>query len=183
MKNLPTILLFGLVTALCSCDPDDDDNTVAPPSAQGYKPVYATETAPALQLLAPRTIATPKKIYRYGDYLLVSDLDVGIHVFDNKNPEAPAALGFIPLSGNTDVSVQDGVLYANHAGNLLAIRVENFATLVQTRALPFSQTAYTHLYSVTPPKGYYFECIDPEKGSPIGWEQATLQNPACYALH
>src|SRR5690349_3718654 len=62
----------------------------------GYAPVYQAESVSTpVTLTSPRSILNPGKIYIYGEYLLVNEINEGIHVFDNSDAAAPEAIGFL----------------------------------------------------------------------------------------
>jgi hypothetical protein len=143
----------------------------------GYVPSYGTEYVSPITLSGPRAIENPGKIYLYGKYLLVNEISRGIHVFDNSDATAPQAIGFLELAGNTDMAIKDGVLYADHIGDLVSLTLNDFGAIEETGRLPLG----TFPLGVPPPKGFYFECIDPEKGLVVSWERQELHNPQCYA--
>jgi hypothetical protein len=181
MKNLSVYGLFLLVLALSSCRQDDGDNL---DNVQGYRPIYSTEAAAPIIMQEPRSLQRPGKIYRYGDYLLINEYNAGIHVFDNKNPESPAPIGFIRILGNRELAVGQDILFVNHLDNLTALALDDVNAIVQISTRPLGTPDYYYSkssYMPPPPRGYHFECIDPMQGSVIGWEATTLHNPTCYA--
>lgn len=143
----------------------------------GYRPIYGEKIASEIKFLDPAPIENPGKIYIYGDYLLVNEIKKGIHVFDNTDPEAPRNMGFIQMLGNTDMAIKDGVLYADHIGQLVALSIDDFSTLQERGRL----TLQNWERGVPPPASSYFECVDPEKGIVVAWKPDQLKNPDCYA--
>ena len=61
----------------------------------------------------PRTLENPGKIYSYGRYLFINEPNEGIHIYDNADPAQPQAISFLPIPGNVDLAVQNGLLYAD----------------------------------------------------------------------
>jgi len=180
MKNLSTSTLLALLLALIGCQPDDGENLE---SVQGYRPLYGQESGSPIVMQEARALQRPGKIYRYGDYLLINEYNAGIHVFDNKTPETPTPIGFIRILGNRELAVAQDILYVNHLDNLTALTIDDFNNVVQISSRPLGSPYY---YDITsdippPPRGYYFECIDPMQGYVMGWEATTLHNPSCYA--
>ena len=144
---------------------------------EGYRPVYGPQDAFEIKMVSAREVNNPGKIYLYQHYLLVNEYANGIHVFDNSDPSHPEAVGFIQMLGNTDMAIKDGVLYADHNGQLVGLTVNNFMTLQENARLPLQNW----VHGVTPPAHAYFECIDPGKGAVIAWQQSTNENFECYA--
>lgn len=64
-------------------------------------------------------------IYIHNNYLLVNDMDKGIHVIDNTEPANPWVTGFINIPGNTQMAMQGNLLYANSFMDLLVIDLSN----------------------------------------------------------
>jgi hypothetical protein len=144
---------------------------------EGYRPVYGVLQAQDIVLADARTVNNPGKIYVYGRFLLVNEINEGIHVFDNTDPESPKAVGFVQLLGNTDMAIRNDILYADHMGNLVALEVHDFEKLTNVGMLPLQDWSL----GIPPPAGSYFECVNPEKGIVVGWKKATLKKLDCYA--
>lgn len=147
-------------------------------NAEGYVPLYGEPSRAEIKMLAPITVQNPGKIYLYQNYLLINELNRGIHVYDNGNVREPKALGFIEIIGNTDMTIKDNILYADHMGSLVALKTDDFVTLQELGRLPINNW----LAGLPPPSGFHFECIDTYKGIVIGWKKQTLTNPDCYAF-
>ena len=146
-------------------------------SYEAYVPVYGEATASEIAMTSPQSINDPGKIYVYGNYLLVNEKNKGIHIFDNADPAAPVSVGFLQVLGNHDMAIKDGVLYADHLGNLVALTTNDFTNIQEKGRLPLRNWEL----GVPPPSGFRFECVDPDKGLVIGWKKTQLKNPSCYA--
>lgn len=168
--------VLALCLAGCFIPPDGEHQ---PLKTQGYRPVYGSEEVKEIQLLNARPVKNPGKIYTYKGFLLVNEIQEGIHVFDNVDPQNPKSIGFIQIVGNSDMAIKEDVLYADHMGNLVALTIDNFNTITKTGSLPLENW---HL-GIPPPAGFYFECIDQSKGIVIRWTKAELKNPGCYAIN
>jgi hypothetical protein len=70
-------------------------------------------------------LVKPGKIYYWNNYLFVNEQGTGIHVIDNTNPALPVFKTFINVPGNVDMSVKDGILYADSYIDLVAIDISN----------------------------------------------------------
>lgn len=80
------------------------------------------------------------------------------------------------MSGNIEFAVRDNVLYADHLGDLVAIDVSDW-----NNPRELSRTKHQFWDQRIPPGGdKYFECVDRNKGTVVGWELATLNNPTCF---
>jgi len=176
-KRFTLALHFIFIIFLTGCyvDPEPLDNQEV---KEGYRPVYGSVDKGEISFTQSRSVDNPGKIYVYDKYLLVNERKKGIHVFDNSNPTNPVNLGFIQMLGNTDMAIKDGVLYADHLGNLVALTVNDFNNIQEQGRLLIRNW---HL-GVPPPAGYYFECIDQSKGIVISWQKSESKNFKCYAL-
>ena len=76
------------------------------------------------------------------------------------------------------MAIRNNILYANHVGNIVAIDLKDLNTIETVGSLPLQ----TSNGGVLPPKGYYFECIDSEKGVVLNWVMVERQNMDCYAM-
>ena len=175
-KNyLSRLLVFlPLLISACYFEPIDKQTGLV----EGYRPVYGDQDVSEIKILPARQVNNPGKIYVYQQYLLVNELGSGIHVFDNSDPSHPETVGFIQMLGNTDMAIKDGVLYADHLGQLVALTLNNFTSLHENARLPLQNW----LLGVPPPSGSHFECVNPDKGLVVSWKKSSLQYPKCYAL-
>jgi len=88
-----------------------------------YKTVEAVRSEFAIGV--PRDLKNPGKIYVYGNYILINEINEGIHIIDNSNPVHPVPLSFVVISGNKDMAVKENVMYADNAIDLLAIDISD----------------------------------------------------------
>jgi hypothetical protein len=147
---------------------------------RGFVPVYGPQADATIQLVDPLPVQDPGKIYQYNNYLLVNEINKGIHVFNNEDPANPTPVAFIKMVGNTDMAIKNDILYANHLGDIVAVDIEGFAKAETLSSIPFGK----RYFGVLPPKGYYFECIDQTKGLVINWVEANINETTmdCYAI-
>jgi hypothetical protein len=171
-KTILAILLLSVLIG--ACDPEGPPERVTG-EVSGYKPMYQSGMSLDLSFQEPRPLKQPGKIYVYGQWLLVNELHKGIHFIDNSQPEQPKNTGFLQALGNVDMAVRDGVLYIDHIGDLVAL---DFSGAPEIREI--SRIKGTWSTELPPEQGVWFECIDPEKGTVIGWVLTTLTNPECY---
>jgi hypothetical protein len=64
-------------------------------------------------------------LFIHNNYILVNDMDKGIHIVDNSDPVNPWVTGFIKIIGNTQMAMQGHYLYANSFMDLLVIDMSN----------------------------------------------------------
>ncbi len=119
---LPSIIsLFSLVIFLQSCSFDECKETRR---YVYYRPVHKTvEQIRDIKILGPEALKNPGKIYVYGDYLFVNEINRGIHIFDNSDVNNPVNLSFISIYGNVDLAIKDNILYADNLFDLISIDI------------------------------------------------------------
>ncbi|MCB9195677.1 MAG: hypothetical protein H6600_01955 [Flavobacteriales bacterium] len=78
-------------------------------------------------LIAPvRSIDNPGKIYVGDKFILIGEKEVGIHVFDNTDPNNPTAVTFIQLPMNREFFVDGDYLYAESQYDFVKINLSDF---------------------------------------------------------
>jgi hypothetical protein len=137
-----------------------------------YTPVYKpfSEIKSMIKAGAAISIKTPGKIYVWGKYLFINEVDKGIHVIDNSNPASPRIVSFINIPGNIDMAVKGNTLLADCYTGLVAIDVSNptVASVISVteNALPKQQSTIAQL--------------DPTKGICIGYDSTTVVEDLKY---
>ena len=105
-KNLRLLGLFIIMGTLFSgCLKDECEATR---TYIRYDPVYITkeDLRSDIEVLGPRDLREPGKIYFYQDYIFINEIREGIHIIDNKNPKNPIPLAFVKIKGNVDMAVK-----------------------------------------------------------------------------
>jgi hypothetical protein len=128
-----------------------------------YKPIYKTtaEVRANIKSNAPKNVERPGKLYLYGSYIFLNEIDKGIHIIDNSNPAQPRNAGFIDIPGNMDLAVKGNTLYADLYTDLVVIDISdpNNAILKKTVENVF-------------PHRYYNGYFTPDSSMVIaGWEK------------
>jgi len=121
MKKLAfSICLFVLF--ICACKPNRDEYPQT-----DYKPILMTRSdlEASVKFSEPRILNKTGKIYKYGNYLFISEMYEGIHIIDNTNPLSPVKLGFMVIPGCVDMAIKNGMLYADNATDLVTIDLTN----------------------------------------------------------
>ncbi|HXH18156.1 MAG TPA: hypothetical protein VNJ07_03645, partial [Chitinophagales bacterium] len=159
--SILTLAAVSFVVLFTGCTKDKCSTTY---TYQVYEPVYMDYATlrGSVASEAPRPLDNPGKIYIYGNYLFVNEVNEGVHVIDNSNPAAPVNKAFINIPGNVDIAVKGSVLYADSYVDLLAIDISN----------PEAAAELKRLENIFPQRiwdiGYYYG--DPEKGIIVSWE-------------
>lgn len=128
MKKLSTLLVlflaFVVVGGMQGCIKDTFKTTY---TYTMFTPVYKTKTEVRQNIKSntPRTLQYPGKLYMFGSYIFLNELDKGIHVIDNSNPASPVKLAFIDIPGNRDLAVKGNILYADLYTDLVTLDISN----------------------------------------------------------
>lgn len=162
--------LFGLVLmALAGCENQVTETVTYKINEPVFMPVQQFRSSVKVSTV-PQQITTIGKMCFYENFLYISEPEKGIHIIDNQNPANPIIVGFIELLGNADLSIRDGLLYADSfidlvwfdittpASPVLKGRLEN----VFSNALPMMDSRYGYDYQMT------YEGAT--KGVVVGWE-------------
>lgn len=132
-----------------------------------FEPVYVTaaQIRQDVKAEAPRELKNPGKIYVYGDYLLINELNEGIHIINNKDPRNPINTSFINIPGNVDMAVRNNTLYADRYLDLITLDISN----------PAQPTVVNVVENCFPTLGF-----DQTRGYLIGYQQvAVTQDAPC----
>ncbi len=125
MRKLPFVsfILVCLLLSVLSFQSCVKDNITRTYTI--LRPVMAdrSEVIAQIKPAAPKTLSNPGKIYLYGSYLFINEIDKGVHIIDNSRPENPRPQGFIAIPGNVDIAVKGNVLYADMYTDLLSIDI------------------------------------------------------------
>jgi len=125
MKNSTVgFFILFLAFSLQSCIKDTCENVY---TYQRFDPVFVKPEILRQKIVAGSTkeLVTTGKIYVYGDYLLINEPDLGIHIVDNKNPAKPDFISFVKIPGNSDLAVRNGFLYADSYIDLVVLDLKN----------------------------------------------------------
>jgi hypothetical protein len=143
-----------------------------------YAPIYASdvESYQKIEVQPAKAIVSPDKIFTYNQYLMINIIDEGFHVVDNSNPSIPRNLFFVNVPGNKDVAIKDGLIYADNYADIIAFTINENQQLEVVERLENVMNNQEY----PPFRGVYFECVDPDKGLVIGWEEKELEDPKCF---
>ena len=145
---------------------------------QGMRPIYfATEDIREIHSLPAQPIEELGKIYYKDEQIYVTERARGVHIIDNTDPANPERIRFLSIPGVNDVNIKNSILYADNVSDLVAIDISDLENIMVTKRI---ENAY-RLNETNFPEGFsgFFECVDPSRGTIIGWESALLVNPQC----
>jgi hypothetical protein len=128
-------LVAGLVS-ITGCSKDTCTSTY---TYTMLTPVFKdlVELRAAVKSEAPRNIEQAGKIYLYGNYIFLNELNKGIHIIDNSNPAAPSKFAFINIPGNVDMAVKGNILYADSYFDLVALDISDPHHVTESKRLEF----------------------------------------------
>src|ERR1044071_1078132 len=121
MRNkffLPFFII--IVFALQSCLKDNVTKTYSI-----FEPIYKSksEVLSEIKSSTPVSISNPGKIYMYGNYIFLNEVNKGVHIIDNSDPSHPSIKAFINIPGNVDIAVKGTTLYADLFTDLVVIDI------------------------------------------------------------
>ncbi|RYY59759.1 MAG: hypothetical protein EOO05_12285 [Chitinophagaceae bacterium] len=123
-RNFTNLLLacglFALPVFFTACIQDE---CISKRTFRLYTPVMKNQAEVRNDVVssAPRDVIKPGKIYLLGNYILLNDVDRGIHVIDNSDPSSPKNVSWIDIPGNMDMAAKGNMLYVDFYSELLAI--------------------------------------------------------------
>lgn len=132
-RSLPAGLLLFLAAALLTltgCLKDTCRNTY-----KIYTPVMKrlSEVRQGIRSDAPQPMEQTGKIYVFGQYIFLNELQKGIHVIDNSVPAAPKNIGFIHIPGNADMAVKGNYLYADSYSDIVVLDISSPTSVTAVR--------------------------------------------------
>ncbi len=115
-----------LSTVIVACTKDSGFITM-----RIYTPVYKSTASvrAAVKAGSPEAIHAAGKMFLAGNYILLNEVNKGIHIIDNSNPASPVNKAFIPIPGNLDITVKGNTLYADSYTDLLVIDISNMQSI------------------------------------------------------
>ena len=149
-----SVLSIATLISLSGCLRDDCSSTR---TYVRFDPVYKTleECRVGISAEGPRTMKKPGKIYAIGQYMLITELQEGIHVIDNSNPTNPVPVAFWSIPGNVDMAVRGHYLYVDQYIDLLTIDISN---LQQPQVVCRAENVFA-LHGFDPTRGYLVDYV------------------------
>lgn len=120
------------------------------------RPVYESKQSVLenMKSSTPRELESAGKIFIQGRYIFLNELNKGVHIIDNLDPEHPAQVAFIDIPGNVDIAVKGTTLYADMYRDLVVMDISDplNSTLIKTipNVFPsrFGQGVYDSIYVI-----------------------------------
>ena len=144
-----------------------------------HVPVYLSysDLRAAFAVGEPRPLRESGKILVMDKLLLVSEPNIGVHVYDNSDPAAPKPKYFLNIPGNVDLAAKDGIVYADSFVDLLAIRMNDAKPELVKRV---NGTFPWKPYQAIKNNRIRFSDanLDAAKGVVVGYETSPEENPA-----
>ncbi len=134
---LPVTLCFILQG--CLKDKLTKTYTILTPVYKEKSEVYAN-----IKSNAPRPLESPGKIFMYGNYIFLNEVDKGVHIIDNANPASPVMKAFINIPGNLDIAVKGNTMYADLYADMVVVDISN----------PLQASFVRHINKVFPDRQY-----------------------------
>ncbi|MCY7310762.1 MAG: hypothetical protein LH619_08285, partial [Chitinophagaceae bacterium] len=134
---LPVTLCFILQG--CLKDKLTKTYTILTPVYKEKSEVYAN-----IKSNAPRSVESPGKIFMYGNYIFLNEVDKGVHIIDNSNPASPVMKAFINIPGNLDIAVKGNTMYADLYADMVVVDITN----------PLQASFVKHINKVFPDRQY-----------------------------
>ncbi len=176
MKNV--IIVFGFLSMLLLFSCNDSTSIEYEGYNYGLKPVYAQgDDWQDVRVSNSEIIRQLGKIYYKEPYIYVNEVNKGIHIIDNTIPTQPQSVKFIHIPGSKDIAIKGDFLYSDNVTDLVVLDISDFNTIQVVNRIsniyPPVEQNFPEFHTG------YFECVDPSKGTVIGWESALLDNPKC----
>ncbi len=115
---LASLIAVSLLFQGCLKDKLTQTYSILTPVYKEKAEVYAN-----IKSSGAKSIASPGKIYLYGNYIFLNEVDKGVHVIDNTNPSAPQIKAFIEIPGNLDIAIKGNTLYADLYSDLVVVDI------------------------------------------------------------
>lgn len=136
-----TFLTVFCVVLLSSCMKEKNFRTITLRRAE-YK--LKTEVREKAKFQEPRAIKAAGNFVLYQSIMFINEKEEGIHMVDYSDPMNPVNRGFLPIPGNTGLSIRNGFLYADCYGDLFVFKLSaDFSTVLAN----VISNAFTDRYS------------------------------------
>lgn len=134
MKTKLILVLTMLFFISQSCIDDSDSDYVL---VNVVTPKYMTLDAlrSSVEITSPLPIIESGKIYVYNDLVLVNDVENGIHVIDNSNPENPEKVACIKIEANNDMEIKGDYLFVDSLMDLVIFDISDIDNIKEVTRL------------------------------------------------
>jgi hypothetical protein len=160
---LPVLFCFTL--SGCLKDKLTKTYTIMSPVYKEKAEVYAN-----IKSNAPAKIAAPGKLFVYGNYIFLNEIDKGVHIIDNSNPASPVIKAFINIPGNLDIAVKGNTLYADLYSDMVVVDISN----------PLQARYVRHINDIFPERQYTSGFIADSNRVIVDWVKKDTCNRCNY---
>jgi len=170
------LLFFGLFLAGC-----ENDRCIRTQEYIQYEPVYKLidEMRKPVIWEAPRDLVAPGKLFYYKGYLMINELQEGIHVIDNRDPANPINTGFLNIPGSIDMAVNGDMLYVDNYLDLVGINISNPNQPVEVSRV---EDVFQQFYAYDNQLGYLVEYAPTEVRHQISCDNPDFGRPWIFAV-
>jgi len=128
-------ILIGLLTLFVfgSCDNTNSEYMTVNVATPKFMTLEALRSS--VEVSEPTPIIESGKIYVYNDIVLVNDVDRGIHVIDNSNPENPKKVAFIIIKASKDMEIKGDYLYVDSLMDLVVFDISDINNITEVTRL------------------------------------------------
>ena len=146
--------------------------TSARPPRPTHKPVYLSwrDFRAAVEVQAPRRIEKRGKIYTFGTLLFLAEPGAGIHIVDNRSPDAPRQVAFLKIPGSSDLAVRGRYLYADSFVDLVIFEVSEAPFGVRYVRRKRNVFAYDMTGTMPLNRRFFPSPVDRGRGVIVRWE-------------
>lgn len=170
MKKI-TLFVVCLLS-LIACDKDQDQSEIREVQVAVPETIPLADFRALVNIEEPAAIEESGKIYTYQNLIFINDNLKGVHVIDNSNPENPAKIAFIRIPQNTDVAVNDDLLYANSGIDLVVFDISDINNIQLKNRI---ENVFELVYPPIPEEAEYadYENIDFSEEVVVGYTLKT----------
>jgi len=157
---LPFLVI--VVFALQSCLKDKITKTYSI-----FEPIYKSKAEVQAEIRSSTavSISNPGKIYMYGNYIFLNEVNKGVHIIDNSDPSKPIIKAFINIPGNVDIAVKGSTLYADLYTDLVVVDISD----------PLNATLKKVVPKIFPERFYATGFLQDSTKVIIGWVERKIR--------
>lgn len=120
MKNL--VIIIAIASLFVSCIKTKGDILMTYDKATAtYGDLDSLRSLPLL--IQKQPLENPKSFFISSNYILVGELNKGIHIYDNVDMQNPQRMSFIQIPNNREFYVKDNFLYAESLYDFIKIDI------------------------------------------------------------
>ena len=157
---LPFLVI--IVFALQSCLKDKITRTYSV-----FEPIYKSKAEVQAEIKSSTavSISNPGKIYMYGNYIFLNEVNKGVHIIDNSDPSKPVIKAFINIPGNVDIAVKGSTLYADLFTDLVVVDISD----------PLNATLKNVVTKIFPERAYAPGFVQDSTKVIVGWTERKIK--------